>query len=583
MKKRLLSLFMLLLGAGTLPAQVILFDPIVEPTQGSAAQDFEALYDIYDTYIADDFTVPAGDDWYIDSIRLYGTYSAAATAQSGVIISIFENNNGALGSLIFTDTIQTDVDQNGDGWLTPNWVGNPITLTPGDYWLVGSARKDFGLGGGQWFWIREETLFGDPAMWSNPGNGFGSNCTSFVPFYDCDSLGVTDSGMAFRIYGCYGPVKPAGAGLIGNDTTFCEGTGFASFSGTSTSNNIGYIWSNGAVTQTINVDSAGAYSVLIYDTITQCGFIEGPRTVNVLPSPKYDIPDDTICPEILPYTLFANPPGASILWFNNTTGLITQVTQAGTYWATYTGSNGCVNTDTMTLTVSALDPPTFLPSSTIDLCEGDEVEVGTVDSYSSYEWGNAIDLNTVLATTTTFNVDEGGTYWLNVVAANGCGSTGEFTVVDRPIPQPTFEFGYTSTLNIELSTAQSFDTYSWSTGDDTRTIIVTENGIYSVTVIDEYGCEGSATINIGFVGVEEELASQFNFFPNPTSGIVHFTWPNLSEEMSIQIMDASGRVVEQLSSSAGVQTLDVNHLTNGIYFIHYQTSKGNGAVKLVKQ
>lgn len=584
MKKRLLSLMSLLCVAGLSTAQVVLFDPIVTPTGGSAAQDFETVNDIYDTYIADDFTVPAGEDWWIDSIRLYGSYSANAITEAGAIISIYENDNGSFGTLLFTDTIQTDVDGNGDGWLTPNWVGSPISLSAGSYWLVGSARKDFGGGGGQWYWTREETLNGEAAMWANPGNGFATGCTSYTPFYDCAALAVADSGVAFRIYGCYGPDKPMGTSLVGNDTTLCSADAPVVLSALPTDPEIGYLWSNGETSQTINVDSSGEYTVIIFDTLTLCGFRQGPVDITVLQTPEYDVPDDTVCPEVLPYTLLANLQGGiDITWFNGATGIFTTVDQAGTYWVTYEAPNGCIGSDTMTLTVQAEAPPTFIPSSTIDLCEGDEVTVTTADAYTSYEWGNVTDLNTVLESSSSFTVDEGGTYWLDAVAANGCGTSGEFTVVDRPTPTPTFGEGYTSTGNINLTAQGSYDSYAWSSGQDTKTITVTENGIYTVTVTDEYGCQGSATINIQNVGIADPVASSFNFYPNPTNGLVQFSWPDYQKEAFIHVMDATGRVVRTLSSSSGLEVLDLSDLNNGIYFIQMQTPQGEGNLKLIKQ
>ena len=64
MKNGLLSLIFLSVFAFESTAQVILFDPIQAPSAGTACQDFEAANNIYDTEIADDFTVPAGETWY---------------------------------------------------------------------------------------------------------------------------------------------------------------------------------------------------------------------------------------------------------------------------------------------------------------------------------------------------------------------------------------------------------------------------------------------------------------------------------------------------------------------------------------
>ena len=195
-------------------AQVVLFNGLEAPsTGGFNCQDFETLNDAFDSYGADDFIVPAGETWWVDSIRLYGFYSSGALEESGVIISIYEDSAGSLGSLVMTDTMTFDVDENGDGWLTPSW-NTPIQLTADTYWLVGAAKKDFGGGGGQWYWFRDSnTVAAYEAMWSNPGNGFASGCTGFTSFSNCTALNTTDEGFLFRVYGCYGPTKPNMTGV----------------------------------------------------------------------------------------------------------------------------------------------------------------------------------------------------------------------------------------------------------------------------------------------------------------------------------------------------------------------------------
>jgi hypothetical protein len=394
--------------------------------------------------------------------------------------------------------------------------------------------------------------------------------------------GVTDSSYAFQLYGCYGP-KPA-AEIIGNDTTICSAEGPISLSANPVGGNILYEWSNGSTTQSIDVFTSGNYTVMVTDTSTECSVTEGPVNITILQTPEYDIPDDTICPEVLPYTLLANVQGgATVTWSTGSTGIFTTVNQAGTYWATYEATNGCTGSDTMTLTVQTEAPPTFIPGSTIDLCEGDEVIVSTQDSYTSYQWGNANDTNTVLSSDSTIVVDEGGNYWLRVIAQNGCEAEGDFTVVDRLLPMPTISQSFTVNGNVSLTTASNYDEYQWSSGDDTKTITVTENGVYTVTVIDEYGCEGTATINIQNVGIEDPLARAFGFFPNPTNGLLQFTWPEYNEESHLHVLDASGRTVRSLSSSSGIEVIDLSDLNNGVYFIQVLTPQGEGKMKIVKQ
>ncbi|NDI99769.1 T9SS type B sorting domain-containing protein [Flavobacterium sp. LaA7.5] len=50
--------------------------------------------------------------------------------------------------------------------------------------------------------------------------------------------------------------------------------------------------------------------------------------------------------------------------------------------------------------------------------------------------------------------------------------------------------------SIIVTADPGYDSYAWSNGAETRSIIVTEEGEYTVTVTNEYGCEGSKTITV---------------------------------------------------------------------------------------
>ena len=123
----------------------------------------------------------------------------------------------------------------------------------------------------------------------------------------------------------------------------------------------------------------------------------------------------------------------------------------------------------------------------------------------------------------------------------------------------------------------------WSTGGSGATITVTENGIYSVTVVDQYGCEGSGTINIQNVGVENPLVNAFGFFPNPTKGLVSFTWPEGASASTVVVVDATGRTIMSKSGNRGMDQIDLSSLDNGVYFLRVSNGLEEGIVKLIKQ
>src|SRR5262245_26097249 len=115
MKRFLPIAFLLISICGQ--AQVLLFDQTSNPNGGTACQDFETANDIYDCKIAEDFTIPTGPSWYIDSIKLFGTYSATAVLNSGLLLDIYTNNSGQPGTLITAVNIPSNADPDNDGSL----------------------------------------------------------------------------------------------------------------------------------------------------------------------------------------------------------------------------------------------------------------------------------------------------------------------------------------------------------------------------------------------------------------------------------------------------------------------------------
>ena len=564
-------------------AQVTLFDPIQAPSAGMAAQDFETANNDIDCFGADDFTVPAGETWYVDSIIFYGSYSPTATLlEAGMVIKIYENIAGAFGPLVFSDSITTDVDYNQDAWLTPDWVGNPIMLNSGSYWIVAQARKDFilpaGGTGGQWYWVRDSNLTGEPAMWVNPNDGFATGCNTWAPIYSCIGpiINALDSGYAFRMFGCYGPNKPAGVEL-GSDTIYCEGGGALTLDGSSTSLGVDYNWSTGATTSTISVDTSGVYSVTVTDPVTQCATVEN-KSVTVLPAPFYDVADVTTCDDFMPYTFIASPTSASVTWPSGNTGPVETISVPGTYVVTYNGNNGCVGTDTFELTVEDLEPITS-PLGPVDLCVGESFMAGVIGEFTQFTW--QLDSNTI-STSDSLEISAGGIYSVIVTGTNGCTGAAELAVVERPVPNPTIQSQVTTGLDVQLFVNGNFTSYEWSDGSTSPSLVVSQNGTYSVTVIDEFGCEGSASTTVSTVGIEDPIANQVTVYPNPARDNVSFTFPHTwIDNASVTIYDTQGRVVKGFEITSTNYALSLDQMSNGVYLIQFDSPEGTGNTSLI--
>ena len=89
-------------------------------------------------------------------------------------------------------------------------------------------------------------------------------------------------------------------------------------------------------------------------------------------------------------------------------------------------------------------------------------------------------------------------------------------------------------------------------------------------------------------GIEEQLEGNFSVSPNPSNGLVTLNL-NLVEtqELSIELMDVSGRMVSTQTSNfnSGVskQNFDLSRLDAGIYHMVLKGEKGTSALKVVLQ
>lgn len=571
MKNFLLAV--VLMGLYHAQAQVLLFDQTNNPTGATAAQDFETVNDLYDCKGADDFVVPSGQTWYIDSVILYGQYSAGAQLNSGVIVSFYDNSSGLPGTLVATETAASNADPDGNGSLIMHF-STPVVLTPGTYWLVGCARKDFGSGGGQWYWGRNSTGSGNNFLWQNPLNGFGTGCTSWIAASSCSALGVTDPGLRFKVWGCYGP-KPS-LELGSDDTILCSNEVPWTLEPDSLFSGLVYFWNTGDTANSLNIDSAGLYVMYAYDPVTQCA-ARDEMNIDIATNPVANIASDTICEgDFKQFNGFSGCGLCTHIWNGTDTSFFyTTDVQGWHYLEIIDPASGCAGTDSAWLEIQSTDPPVLVPGTEIDLCVGDTVYISTAESYVSYAWSTGVF-------TPGIYVTAGGEYAVTVETSAGCATTDTAVVTERPLPQPSITVDTTSTWKIRLTATSGYQSYLWSTGGDDVDIIANSTGNYSVTVTDEFGCEGTKTIFVFVTGIEDLVAQKMRFFPNPAQGYVNISWPaEWVGAASMQVVDISGRPVRTIEALQAQQRVELSNLATGYYLIKIHSPEGEGIARLI--
>lgn len=275
--------------------------------------------------------------------------------------------------------------------------------------------------------------------------------------------------------------------FLGNDTTYC---GLFSHKLDGGNNMKSYLWNTGDITSALLVDSPGMYALTIIDS-NKCITIDT-IIIEAIKQPKIQAKlDTTDCPFIL---LSVQTPDslATYTWNTNDTGYSLKVTQPGIYTAT-------LNTSKCTLTSSILVDSIPLPqrlkfdlgSDTI-LCMGQSYEIKGGENIKGKLLWNTGD------TTKTITVSTRGVYVLT--STSKCGSFSDSVEVLIGEPIKVFlgnDTAFCDEFSHLLEARKGGESYLWSTGDTTISILVDNPDIYTVTVSDSNSCKTGDTINIG--------------------------------------------------------------------------------------
>lgn len=154
------------------------------------SQDFidGGVFKIFDSRAGDDFLVPEGLLWTVESVKVFGTFDGAAPDSLQSLDVVFFNDKGGFPGEPITscDYINIQPEDINDPSFLIN-LPTPCFLRPGTYWISVRANMLF-LPNGQWFWNENTIQTLNPFVWENPGDGFGTGCITFsYAEADCDA------------------------------------------------------------------------------------------------------------------------------------------------------------------------------------------------------------------------------------------------------------------------------------------------------------------------------------------------------------------------------------------------------------
>jgi len=350
--------------------------------------------------------------------------------------------------------------------------------------------------------------------------------------------------------------------------------GVYNFLGDSTYNIFAYTSTPNNVADTVNTN----------DTINMTSiYVNASPLANVTPSGAINIcQNDSLL-------LTANTDsGMTYQWFKDGIAISGEtdtsytVKQAGSYMVNITNIIGCSTiSDTAIVTVLPAPPATINALGATTFCNGDSVFItANIGSGLTYQWKK----DGILipgATSSTIFANESGAYTVTTTNLNSCSTTS--LPINVTVMLPPLDLGQDSTIcethQITLDAGAGMDSYLWSTGDTTQTIIVDSTGIgignkdFSV-IVTQQGCANADTIKITVMdcsGISENIKPLgINIYPNPSQGKINIDIPEGFTKLEIIIFNTIGQIIftEEISSQTeSIKTIDLSKSPKGIYFI----------------
>lgn len=352
--------------------------------------------------------------------------------------------------------------------------------------------------------------FGDPgsgganvASTYNASHTFQNPGTYLVMLIVSDPNSCNGLDTSYRTINVY----PYPVLVLTPDTSFCEGQGIT----LQASGGLDFQWSPAIGLSSTNTGTtfANPTTSQTYNVITTnpggCADT-GQVTISILPVPIANAgTGGWICPGD---SVQLSASGGTFYNWNNAGSLSNNAipnpfafpTQTTLYTVTATALNGCTDTDTVTVRVSAV---LAQPGPDIDLCIGDGIPLNASGG-GTYFWQPPTGLSAINIANPFANPTVTTTYALTVTDGFGCSHTDSLRITVHPLPVidvgPDFVMCENDTVQL---TATGAATYAWapptglSNPNSGNPLTYPSADItYIVTGTDIYGCRDQDTLTI---------------------------------------------------------------------------------------
>ena len=348
---------------------------------------------------------------------------------------------------------------------------------------------------------------------------------------------------------------------------------------------LSFLWSNGDINQTTTAFTSGLYSVTITDNNAATSTAEinvgtGTTPTFILSGNKIDPQNPGSFEYCQDETVVISAPAssayASYKWNLNqaNTQSISIPTGASAapsavYSVTITDLNGCEASQSVVAIKNAKPQPFINPTS---FCTSLPV-ILSPGNYQSYKWSTG-------ATTPTISYSTNNTTPVNfsvtVTDTKGCTGNTTNTITPKTGTTPTIT-GQASICGSEaavLNAGAGYNSYLWSNGDITPTIAANFVGTYAVTITDQNGCKGTASIlvnktsAIAFSVPDRALCNNSSVKLDAVGSFSTYRWANsqgstISTQSSVTV-SSTGTYFVTVSNSSGCTATAQSVVSNSI-------------------
>lgn len=332
---------------------------------------------------------------------------------------------------------------------------------------------------------------------------------------------------------------------LGADITTCQGTIQTL---TFQANQPGEVlWNTGATTSSIQVNTAGTYSIILSN---ECGNATDEVAVDFVPPPTLEVSPANALLCSGEFAQLEAIPGnnESVVWNTGNTGTILQVSAPGIYEASV--SNICGLT-TAVATVAVGNAPLLDLGADRTACEGTALLLAGIPGQGSYAWNTG-------ATTPQLTVTTAGTYELTIT--NACGTVSDAVEVVYISPL-SIDLGSDISAcegeSVTLSVQAPGADIAWNTGATGASLTITEGGVYSVEV--DNGCTIEDQVSINFLPLPElNLADSVLVCPgqdvtvNAGGGAFSYLWSNGAADSTVLVQDEEALWVRKFNACGSI-------------------------------